>query len=105
MQWTQKNVKYRKKFQLPNIQKISYPKARKLVEKSVVTTTYANAAKPNNSSTQNQGITQYEMINLIKKPENANRIKRKFDQPDNQAPCWTRSKEKPLILDQQSWRP
>ena len=45
---------------------ISYPEARKLVDNSVVTTTYANIAKPMNNSTQNQGITQHEMINVLK---------------------------------------
>ena len=39
--------------------------SRKLVENSIETI-YASAAKPTNNSAQNQGITYYEMINLIK---------------------------------------
>ena len=35
---------------------ISYLEKRKLIENSIVTTTYANIAKPTNKPTQNQGI-------------------------------------------------
>ena len=49
-----------------NTKNISYPEARKLVRNSVVTTTYTNVTKPVNNSTQNQGMTHNEMINLIK---------------------------------------
>ena len=51
-----------------NIRKnISYPKAKKFIENSLATTTYANIAKPTNNSTQNQGMmTHFDIINLIK---------------------------------------
>ena len=45
---------------------ISYLVVRKLVENSVVTTTYAKVAKPTNNSSQNQGMTYYKMTNWIK---------------------------------------
>ena len=67
MQLTQKNVKYEKEIlEVIYRKNISYPEARKLVENSVVTTTYANIAKPANNSTQNLGVTHHEIINLIK---------------------------------------
>ena len=47
---------------------ISCPEARKFIENSLTTTTYANIAKPTNNSTQNQGMmTHFDMINLINK--------------------------------------
>ena len=48
--------------QVKHRKSISYLEARKLVENSVVTITYANVAKPTNNSTQNQGMTCHEMI-------------------------------------------
>ena len=39
---------------------------KKQVKNSIITTTYANVAKPMNNSTQNQRMTYYEMINQIK---------------------------------------
>ena len=46
---------------------ISYPKAKKFIENSLATTTYAKIAKSTNNSTQNQGMmTHFDMINLIK---------------------------------------
>ena len=46
---------------------ISYLEARKFIENSLATTTYANIAKPTNNSTQNLGMmTHFDMINLIK---------------------------------------
>ena len=46
---------------------IYYSDARKFIENSLATTTYANIAKPTNNSTQNQGMmTHFDMINLIK---------------------------------------
>ena len=46
---------------------ISYPEARKFIEKSLATTTYANIVKPTNNSTQNQRMTpHFHITNLIK---------------------------------------
>ena len=46
---------------------ISYPEARKLIENSLATTTYANIVRPTNNFTQNQGMmTHFNMTNLIK---------------------------------------
>ena len=46
---------------------ISNLEARKFIENSLTTTTYANIAKPTNNSTQNQGMmTHFNKINLIK---------------------------------------
>ena len=45
---------------------MSYSEARKFIENSLVTTIYANIAKPTNNSTQNQGMTHFHMRNLIK---------------------------------------
>ena len=46
---------------------ISYLGARKFIENSLVTTTYANIVKPTNNFTQNQGMTtHFDMTNLIK---------------------------------------
>ena len=46
---------------------LSYLEARKFIENTLATTTYANIAKPTNNSTQNQGMmTHFDMINLIK---------------------------------------
>ena len=46
---------------------ISYPEARKFIENSLATTTYANIVKPTNDSTQNQGMSpHFDIINLIK---------------------------------------
>ena len=51
-------------------------------------------------------MTQNEMIYLKKRTENTIRITMgKFNQPDTQTPCWTRSKEKSPTPDEQSWRP
>ena len=78
MPWTKKNAKYGKRkkriLEIKHRKYISYPEARKLVENSVVTTTYTNVVKPTNNSTQNKGMTHYEMINLKKRTENTNRI-------------------------------
>ena len=64
---TQKNAKYGKKKKW--IMEVKHRKniySWNLGENLVVTTTYANVAKSTNNSTQNQGMTHYEMINLIK---------------------------------------
>ena len=46
---------------------ISYLEARKFIENSLATTTYANISKPTNNCSQNQGMmTHFNMINLIK---------------------------------------
>ena len=45
---------------------ISYLEARKFIENSLATTTYANIAKPTNNSTQKGMMTHFDMINLIK---------------------------------------
>ena len=46
---------------------IPYPEAKKLIENSLATTTYANIAKPTNHSTQNQGImTHFDVIKEVK---------------------------------------
>ena len=46
---------------------ISYPEARKFIENSLATTTYANIAEPANNFAQNQGMrTHFDIINLIK---------------------------------------
>ena len=46
---------------------ISYPEARKFIENSLATTTYANIVKPTNNSTQNQGMTpHFDITNLTK---------------------------------------
>ena len=50
MQKTQKNV--------------NYGAGELEVENSIVSTTCANKAKPTNNSSQNQGMTHYDMINL-----------------------------------------
>ena len=62
-----KNVNYRiKNVRSKTHKKISYPEARKFIENSLVTTTYANIVKPTNNSTQNQGMmTHFDMTNLI----------------------------------------
>ena len=52
--------------EVKHTENISYPQARKLIENSVVSATYANVAKPVNNSTKNQEMIHYEMINLIK---------------------------------------
>ena len=46
---------------------ISYPEAKKFIENSLVTTTYANIVKPTNNFTQNQEMMiHFDMTNLIK---------------------------------------
>ena len=46
---------------------ISYPEARKFIENSLATTTYAKIAKPTKNYTQNQVMmTNFNMMNLIK---------------------------------------
>ena len=76
---------------------ISYSKSRKAVQNSLVTTTYANVAKSTNNLTQNQGLIPNEMINLLKELKTLIELLR--DQPDNQDPHWTRSKEEHSTLD------
>ena len=47
---------------------ISYSEARKFIENSQATATYANIPKLTNNSTQNQGMmTHFDVINLTKK--------------------------------------
>ena len=91
MQLTQKECEiWKKEKRILEVKhtKSIYSETRKLVKNSVVTTTYVNVAKLLNNSIQNQGMTNYEMIDVIKKMENTNRItKKKHDQPVNQAPC------------------
>ena len=63
-----KNANYGKKKKKWNMQKkISYLEARKFIDNSPATNTYANIAKCTNNSSQNQGMmTHFDMINLIK---------------------------------------
>ena len=83
---------------------ISYLEARKFIENSLSTTTYANIAKPTNNSTQNQGMmTHFNMINLIKELKTLLELLR--ESLTNSDPCWTRSKEEPSPTHQWNWRP
>ena len=52
--------------EIKHTKNISYSKARKFVKNDVVTITYANVAKLTKNSTENQRMTYYKMINLIK---------------------------------------
>ena len=79
---------------------ISYPEARKIVENSLVTTTYWNIAKPTNNPIQNKGMTLSEIITLIEELKSTNRIaERKLNQPANQTSPLNQSKKEPLTPD------
>ena len=53
--------------EIKHTKNISYPEARKFIENSLATTTYANIVKPTNNTTQNQGMTpHFDITNLIK---------------------------------------
>ena len=70
IQQIQKNVNYREKkkriLEVKHTKNISYPEARKFIENSLATTTYANIVKSTNNFTQNQGMTpHFDITNLI----------------------------------------
>ena len=64
---------------------ISYSEARKFIENSLATTTYANIVKRTKNFTQNQGMTTpFDMTNLIKELKTLLELfKRKLEQLDN----------------------
>ena len=61
--WRKKRI-----LEVKHTKNISYSEARKFIENSLATTTYANVVKPTNNSTRNQGMTpHFHITNLIKK--------------------------------------
>ena len=63
---------------------ISYPEAKKFIENSLATTTYANIVRPTNNSAQNQGILPLSYNESNKRIKDLSQsIKRKLDQLDN----------------------
>ena len=69
---------------------IPYPEARKFIENSLATNTYANIPKPTNNSTQNQGM----MTHSNKRIENTTWIARgKLDQLNNLVPHSNEAKD------------
>ena len=59
--------KKKKILEVKHTKNIFYPEARKFIENSLATTTYATIAKPTKNCTQNQVMmTHFDMINLIK---------------------------------------